>query len=45
MEERFAAEHKRFLEEHNPSVLRGQSDPDQLSLFGGPDRRGRCWTT
>jgi hypothetical protein len=30
MEERFALEHKRFLEEHNPSVLRGQSDADKL---------------
>jgi hypothetical protein len=28
MEERFALEHKRFLEERNPSVLRGQSDAD-----------------
>ena len=35
MEERFALEHKRFLEEHNPSVLRGQSDADSyLSSVG-----------
>ena len=35
MEERFALEHKRFLEEHNPSVLHGQSDPDSyLSSVG-----------
>ena len=33
--ERFAAEHRRFLEEHNPSVLRGQSDPTSyLSSVG-----------
>jgi hypothetical protein len=31
----FAAEHKRFLEEHNPAVLRGQSDPTSyLSSVG-----------
>jgi hypothetical protein len=35
MEERFALEHKRFLEDHNPSVLRGQSDADSyLSSVG-----------
>ena len=33
--ERFAAEHKRFLEENNPSVLRGLSDPTSyLSSVG-----------
>ena len=35
MAERFAAEHKRFLEENNPSVLRGLSDPTSyLSSVG-----------
>ena len=34
MAERFAAEHKRFLEEHNPSVLRGQSDRPAISSVG-----------
>jgi hypothetical protein len=33
--ERFAAEHKRFLEENNPSVLSQQSDPTSyLSSVG-----------
>jgi hypothetical protein len=35
LEQEFALEHKRFLEQHNPSVLRGQSDPDSyLSSVG-----------
>jgi hypothetical protein len=33
--DKYAAEHKRFLEDHNPSVLRGQSDADSyLSSVG-----------
>ena len=33
--DKYAAEHKRFLEEHNPAVLRGQSDPTSyLSSVG-----------
>ena len=35
MAERFAAEHKRFLEQHDPSVLSQQSDPTSyLSSVG-----------
>jgi hypothetical protein len=35
LQEKYAAEHKRFLEENNPSVLRGLSDPTSyLSSVG-----------
>jgi hypothetical protein len=30
--DKYAAKHKRFLEENNPSVLRGLSDPTSISL-------------
>ncbi len=35
LEKRYAEEHKRFLEENNPSVLRQQDDPTSyLSSVG-----------
>jgi Transposon-encoded protein TnpV len=39
---KFGAEHKRFLEEHNPAVLRGLSDSTSYLSSVGETAADRC---
>ena len=39
--QRYAEEHKRFLEEHNPDVLRKQSDPTSYLSSVGQEAEDR----